>query len=404
MKKRVLFVDDEASVLQGLQRLLFELEEKWEMRFLLSAEEALEHLRSHPCEVLVTDMKMPGMSGAQLLTEVRRMHPGVVRIVLTGQTDRGTLLKAVSATHMFLSKPCDAEMLERTVERACSLQSMLRSESLRQLAGGMESLPSPPTLYHEFVSVMQRPDVSVNEISSIIVRDMGITAKLLQFVNSAFFGLPRRITNPAQAISLLGMETVKGLILGTQVFSSFDESLIQGARLDSLWDHSFRVAIIARNLARAEKLPPMGQDDCFTGALLHDVGKLVLASSVPDDFAKAIKAMEDRGCSASEAELEVFGASHAEVGAYLIDLWGIPGAVVEAIGFHHRPGDAGATEFTALTAVHAANAFDIQLHSAGGVGGGSLLDEQYLKSVGLDGRVSEWRRLALAALDEEAVA
>jgi HD-like signal output (HDOD) protein len=392
MTKHILFVDDDPNVLQGLQRMLRPLRQEWDMVFAPTGREALD-LLAHQCvDVVVSDMRMPEMDGAQLLNEVRERYPHMVRIVLSGHSDREMLLRSVGTTHQFLAKPCDADMLKSTVARACALRDLLRDETLKRLVAGMQTLPSLPTLYLEVLETAQAADGSLEKIGTIIERDISMTAKMLQLVNSAFFGLGRHISTPVQAVSLLGLDTVKALILSTQVFSNFDVVTTPGLCLDTLWQHSMAVGICAKAIAKAENSTKQVIDDAFMAGLLHDVGKLVLAVNLPQLYGQALSLAQTDGLTAWDAEHDVLDATHAEVGAYLLGLWGLPDSIVEALAFHHAPSACPDRTLSPLTAVHVADALVYEAQATDGEPPEACVDQAYLAELGVEERLAHWRQ------------
>lgn len=147
--KRILFVDDDPNVLNGLKRSLWSMRKEWNMAFAPGGEEALKALEQAAFDVVVSDMRMPGMDGTQLQDEVLRRYPHIVRIILSGQSDQEMIFHSISATHQFLAKPCGGEQLKATIQRAFSLRDVLKSDSLRRLVAGMQTVPSLPTLFGE---------------------------------------------------------------------------------------------------------------------------------------------------------------------------------------------------------------------------------------------------------------
>jgi DNA-binding NarL/FixJ family response regulator len=198
--KRVLFVDDDPLILSGLRRMLRDQRQEWEMCFACSGEDALRMLAEIPCDVVVSDMRMPQMDGAELLSRVRSMFPDTVRIVLSGQSDKEAILKCVGPAHQFLSKPCVPERLRETIQRACAVKGVLKSTELRTLVSQIDNLPSIPKVYERLISELRGPDVSIEDVANLIAADVGMTAKILQLVNSSFFGLPQRVTNLSHAV------------------------------------------------------------------------------------------------------------------------------------------------------------------------------------------------------------
>ena len=388
---RILFVDDEPLVLDGLQRMLRPLRHEWQMDFLPGGAEALRFMEQTPVDVVVADMRMPGMNGAQLLNEVMKRHPQTVRLILSGHADRELILQCVGTTHQYLSKPCDADMLKRIVRRAASLGNSLQNDAVKKLTARMDRLPTIPSLYTKIIEILQSPDASLEDVALIVQRDPGMTAKMLKLVNSAFFGLSQSIVSPAEAISYLGMETIKSLVLALQVFSQYQFARPGGISVDEVWNHSLRAAEAARMIARHEGLPVKELDEAFVGGLLHDTGKIVLACNCSSDYARVCRLAQTENISMLEAEGRVFSCTHSDVGGYLLGLWGLPVPVVEALAFHHTPTASLNEHFSPLTAVHAANALVHEANVATGQGASADLDHEHLTKLGLADRVNVWR-------------
>lgn len=400
--KHILFVDDEQRILDGLRRMFRPMRHEWTTVFATSGPAALEELARGHFDVVVTDMRMPGMDGAQLLSEVRTRYPSVVRIVLTGQSDRETTLRSLGQTHQSLSKPCDPEELKRTVARALALRELLASESIRSLVAGMQSLPSVPALYNALLSEIESPKSSMESVANIISQDIGMTGKVLQLVNSAFFGLPRAITNPSQAISLLGLDTVKALVLGIHVFSAFQEPRGSLFKIDALWRHSLITSRFARSIVEHEHGSVAVAELSFTAGLLHDVGVLVLAATRPESYSDVLRSAGSPGAELTALERDMLGATHAEVGAYLLGLWGLSDTIVEAVAFHHAPMQCLHQTFGPLTAVHVASALGREDPAGSGVTLSLTLSLDYLQGLGLADRVPQWRELYHRIVQTEA--
>lgn len=352
----ILFVDDEQMVLEGLRRMLRPMRDVWEMEFASGGAAALEMLACQEFDVVVSDMRMPGIDGAQLLTTIQQLYPNVIRVILSGYTEREVIMKTVGIAQQYLAKPCDAETLKETVAKACALRDLLSSPSLQKLVSGLGSLPSLPSLYTQLVEELQNPEASLKHIGEIIAKDIGMTAKILQMVNSAFFGLRRSLSNPTEAAMLLGLDTIMSLVLSVQVFSSFNNIEQTEFSTDFLWAHSTEVGMAAKTFAKAmQKDSAKLAEDSMTAGLLHDAGKIVLMSSRAEDYKKAINMTKKENIPLIEAERYIFGSTHSEVGAYLLGIWGLPDTIVEAVAFHHNPQESPTHSFSALTAVYIAN-------------------------------------------------
>lgn len=389
--KRILFVDDDPLVLQGLQRMLRPMRNEWQMTFLDGGAKALQFLEANPVDAVVSDMCMPDMNGAALLNEVMKRFPQTVRLVLSGHVDRDLILKCVGSTHQYLSKPCDAEALKATIQRASSIESTLQNERLQKLISQMDRLPSIPTLYTQIVELLQDPQVTIEEVGAIIGRDIGMTAKILKLVNSAFFGLGRDISTPAEAAAYLGLDTLKTLVLSINAFSQFGSAQIEGFSIDALQNHSLQTAAMARVIAREERSEQKLIDEAFIAGMLHDTGKLVMATNFPEQFNQVLHEAAKPEAAPCEIEKQIFGADHAEVGGYLLGLWGLPVPVVEAIALHHRPNHAAEKIFCPLTAVHVADSLAHEQSATDKTGSCGQLDTDYLGELQLGDRIGPWR-------------
>lgn len=400
MKKYILFVDDEPNILQGLQRMLRPLRDEWNMTFVKSGAEALAHLAQAPVDVIVSDMRMPGMDGAQLLTEVMRQHPEVVRIILSGQANRETVLKAVGPTHQYLAKPCDPESLKALVNQTSELRELLTDATLKSLVASLKSLPSLPSLFFEIVEALKASEVSIHQVAQIISKDVGMTAKILQLVNSAFFGLRRRVDDLPRAISLLGFDTIKSLVLSLHVFSQCNQAMLNKYALHTLWDHSIATGACARLIARAEKQAQHVVDSVVTAGMLHDCGKLVLATNLPELYGEALTLAQQQHLPSWEAERATFGATHAEVGAYLLGIWGLPNTIVEALAFHHHPAQSLEKTLSPLTVIHVADALTHEQQMGADNTSQTSVDLDYLTTLGLADRFPVWQEQYMAVLRE----
>lgn len=388
--RRILFVDDEPRVLDGLKRMLHPMRREWEMAFANGGQQALEILDSGPFDVIITDMRMPGMDGHQLLEKVKQAHPQMVRIILSGYSDQDLILRSVRSAHQYLAKPCDAKSVQSTVARACALRDFLKDDSLVQVISQIDTLPSLPSLYMEVVDELASPDCNMQKIASIIAKDVGMTAKILHVANSAFFGLSHHVSSPARAVSILGTDTIKALVMTVQIFSQFDHSLPQGFSATELWNHSMRTGVLARTIAKLEGQEPAAVEDAFMGGILHDVGKLILVANLKEPYRRCLALGGESKRPLSDVEQELLGTSHAQVGAYLMGLWGLPNPIVESIAFHHSPLQCPDRSFSTLTAVHVADGLDHELDPAKKPESIVWLDREYLKTLRLEERVPGW--------------
>jgi HD-like signal output (HDOD) protein len=394
--KRILFVDDEAKVLEGLERMLRPRRREWEMVFATSGAEALRLLEASPFDVIVTDMRMPEMDGAQLLEQVQKRFPSVVRLVLSGYFEMEMAIRAVPVAHQYLAKPCDPEKLRLAIDHACGFTSILTDETARKVVGAIGSLPSVPRTCAALLQALRNPDVPIDEVGRIIEQDVGMSAKVLQLANSAFFGLLQEITTVRAAVSYLGLDVLNHLVLSAEIFRTFHPRQdIAGFSIEQFQEHSRRAAAIAARLPAPKKTISAA----VVAALLHDTGKLVLAVRLPQKFELALQATRQRACPFHEVEHEVIGTGHAEVGAYLLALWGLPLPIVDAVCRHHQPSQAGdappGLDVLAITHIADGLAWELELKTPDApTPDSSLLDLEYLTALGVASELPGWRELA----------
>ncbi len=386
---RVLFVDDEPNILSGLRRILRSQRKDWDMVFHESGAQGLASLSESPCEVVVSDMKMPGMDGAEFLSKVREDYPGCIRIALSGETDSNMIYRCVQHAHQYLAKPCDADALVSAVKRASQLRDLMEDEQLGAVVAEMNSLPTLPEQYSRIMEELQSEDPSLQRVGQIVETDVAMSAKILQLVNSAFFGLANNMSSPAEAAMYLGVDVLRSLVLTTGVFSQFDESEVDASMLASIWRHSTLSGGLAKKIMQTQTDEPLLADYAFMGGLLADVGKLVFAANYPAQFADVQSLIAQEGLRAHEAERRVIGHDHMEVGAYLVGLWGLPTPVVECVAYHNNPGSCAEPGFSPLTAVHVANAI---VESNGEISE-DLLDMEYLQRLQVTDNLQAWTGL-----------
>jgi putative nucleotidyltransferase with HDIG domain len=399
-KQQILFVDDEPMLLQGLQRLLRPFRNEWDMTFVESGRAALETLAKHSFDIIVSDMRMPGMNGAELLTEVMHRYPAMVRLILSGHADKDLIAKSVGVAHQYISKPCDPEQLKVMIRNACALSGRLMDAEVRKVIGAVDRLPVVPELYVELRDALGNEDADSRALGAIIQKDIGMTANILKLVNSSFFGLRREISEAQEAVTYLGIDTIKTLVLSNSLFEQSKPLSTRHFGISDLWHHSMSVAAGAKAIAQVEELGREQEEEAFVGGILHDVGILVLAANFPEICDKAVDLVNSEKVSLSTAEQEFFGVTHAEVGAYLLGLWGLPSGILKIVSLHHRPLAFEDEGMSPLMAVHAA---DVICGVRGGrpmFASGHFNQESLMRS-GLAGHQEKWAEVCAAIPEKE---
>ncbi len=392
-KKLILFVDDEQKVLEALRRTLASMRNEWEMVFVTSGHEALQIMAQRQFDVIVSDMRMPVMDGAQLLNAAKERFPSVVRFVLSGYIPTETILKTIDSADQFFSKPCDPELLKSAIKGALEAQKIIISTELRSAISSIRALPTLPKLYIQLIETVNSPKSSFKDIADIIRRDPTVTAKVLQLVNSAFFGLRHHVENMQHAVTILGIDTLKAVVLTTETFSTFSQLEIDTFHIEELYDHSFVIGALARSMAETISKDRSLIDSVGMAGILHDIGKVILIRNKPIEYERVFKMQHDRNVPFYVLEKDSLGISHAEIGGYLLSVWGLPEAIIKAVLFHCEPYRLEETACNEATLIYIANKLYEKLNREDKGNENLNIDEKYLAKLGLTKFIPQWLEL-----------
>ena len=322
---KILFVDDQMSVLEEAQRATHDMRHQWDMSFVSSAEEAMELLDDHAFDVVVSDMRMPGTDGAELLFLVRSCSPSTARIMLSGCDEDEVIFRSTRVAHQFLAKPCDIDQLKNAIAEIRLAQGRVTSAEIRELIGRVDQLPALGEVYQRLVIAIE-DEKSSDQLAKIVCEDVALTAEILRLLNSAFFGLSRRVESVEQAIGLLGTDVLRAIVAGYSVFSQPDNLVVDA---DVISRRSQQVAALARHAHRI--LTGAGRSelaDIYLAGMLHEVGALVLGSidgMDPGDV-KAVLNSND-----NTVERLAFGVDRFAVSGYLLGLWAFSTDIGQAV-------------------------------------------------------------------------
>ena len=395
MVRHILFVHDSPAVISQLESSLVQSPGEWSWDSCTTAHEALERLDAGRFDAVIASAAFRGEQAATLLEDIAQRFPRVVRVVASDSGGRSLLLRATGAAHQHLGPDVDPAALFARLPRTFALGDVLHDSRLRAVISRLKSVPSLPSVYLAIMSELRQEEASPRRIGEMVAKDAGMAAKILQLVNSPFFGFRLTVSDPAQAVQLLGLETVRGLVLSMHLFAQLDERTVRRFKLGRVWRHSLVTTAFARLVARLQDGGTEAMAEAFTAGLLHDIGKLVLATSLPEEYGNALALAEREQLPQWLAELRVMDTTHADVGAYLLGMWGLPEPIVEAVAWHHHPGDCLSPQFCPLGAVHVANAIEHEAHPAEQVGKDGGPDEEYLTQASVNWQYASWRSACL---------
>ena len=333
MLKRILFVDDETQILRSITRLFMDTE--YEVLTAESGAEALDILETEQVDVIVSDMKMPKMTGYELLSQVKKRFPNIVRIILSGFSDERIVFDALqkNIAKLYILKPWENTVLINTIEKVFQIENVLRNnEKVLKLVNNAEELPTIKTSYQKIINVIEN-DQEIYKIVEAIEADNSIVIKLLHIVNSSYYAV--KTGSIKRAVAYLGLDNIKNIVIASAFIDGLSFNTKDNKRLEQLWEHAFIanriISIIYEFLNK--KIP----ETEMNAGLLSNVGMIFMIHSFHDKYMEIFEEVEKKNGNIVELENKAFGTNHQEIGGYLLQWWDIPLPIVEAALYHHDP-------------------------------------------------------------------
>ncbi len=403
---RILFVDDDVEVLEGLRRMLFGRRDSWQMRFLSDARGALDSLRDEPADLVVSDLQMPEVDGVEVLQQVREHYPETIRYVLTGVLDHPRLAQAMRCAHHLVAKPCRPQQMCEDIERAERIVRRMKTIQQSALLSGLDSLPVMPEVHQKVLNRLNASMVSPRQVGQLVCEDVGMAARMVQLANSPYFGRPGRVCDPIQAVVLMGIKAVEAMVLTEGLFACLKPAVVEQFGLPALQQHCLRVGMLARTICADLQAPPEQVEAASTAGILHDAGKLVFVSQMPDLFEQALSRSRTEHWPLCETEQQIAGIDHADLAGAMLQLWAMPVGIIEAAACHHRPAEAMQTArqpdaATLADVICIADAIDHCLCSSGADGATPEIDAERLRLLGLAESCQGWTQRHTQVLDKE---
>ncbi|EDY81433.1 HDOD domain family [Verrucomicrobiia bacterium DG1235] len=392
MTTRILLIDENFEALQSYRYALAPKAKQWTFVTAENAEEGLENARETKPDIVIAALSVDDGHGAQILAQIEHIAPQAQCFITATDAEKPLLQESLGANFQFLPSPCPPSRLVTEIQRCVAIDTWLGNDRIKQLVSQMGEFPSLPPIYVKVVNALNSRDASAETIAHAIAGDLAISAKVLQTVNSSFYGFDAKISNIAQAVGILGIDCVKNLVLAIQVFNKMGRSADQKAITDQLWHHSMSVATTARRIAAHESKDEKAAEEAYSAGLMHDIGKLVLLNAAPEQFAEARQLAREKNTPLWQAENDIIGCNHAEVGAYLLARWGMPASLTEAVALHHEPINSFGKSFSALAAVHVANAIVHERHKADHPD--AKTSEDFLIEIGKSEEWETWKAVA----------
>lgn len=354
MKPTIVFVDDEAAILAGLKRSFYSQKAHWTIHYCNGGAEALDIIKNNPVDVIISDMRMPEMDGAELLRQTMDIQPDVTRIVLSGQTDPAEIYRLIDSSHQYIAKPCTNEILVDIIERAVNVRSLMTDKEQRAHIGQLKFLPPQATICQQLTQELDKPEPSLKNLSAIIIRDAGLITKIMQAVSSGYFVQEARKFSVSDAVEFLGSDRIAKLTTHQRTEPTSNKHYSMKT-IEEQWYRNTLVAHLARSVAQAGNLDEADQEAAFLAGILHNIGNILHQNE-----------------------------NYAPVGGYILGLWGFAETIIRAVAYHNAPADAPQKDgFDVLSAVHIADALS---HNEGE----RRLDMNYIHTLGSEKRINEW--------------
>lgn len=351
----IMLVDKEPAHLNRLVQQLAQVFPDWSVYALSSASEAAELLTAKKFDAVISELYLPEKVGDHLLDLAANTNPKSLRVLLCEDIRQGSYFTSIGVCHQFLPKPVQVTELSSAILRAISLRNIFEKPAITDLISKTSCFPALPDTYLKIIKLLRKEDYLQSELLEVLHQDITVTAELLKLANSALLGYRRKITNLSQAITILGTNTIKVAVLAINTFSRVENKKFSKFNISALWKHSFEVASLAASLASKDKNCRHLRDDVLTAGVLHDIGKLILIENFPEQYEEVKRLEYETFVFSNDAEMQIFGTSHQEIGAYVLGLWGLPDQILEAVAFHHLPNNCTYRQKSVLSFIASAN-------------------------------------------------
>jgi HD-like signal output (HDOD) protein len=351
----------------------------------------LAQLEQRSFDALLVDFNLSSPDASQLLNQALQKRPETIRFLLAYEADLALVAAYVSGPHEILPKPVEPASLKSRIESGVAPNDSNCNQVGSDSGAGASASPAVPAVYAEVLKALDLPDAAKSQVGEVIAGDAALTSEVLRLTESAYLGLPRNVTDPVEAVELLGLETVKALVMALRFLAEHSQLNPGYLSLEKLWQHSTHVAQLARDLVLFETKDRVLAAEALVAGLFHDLGKVVLASNFDDLYGRVHSLARKQPVPLWDIEKEMFGASHGEIGACLVGMWNMPGSVVQAAAFHHDPPLGEHQNLTPLAAVHIANVLDHEFRPSDEVRVAPAINTAFLNEIGLLQRLPVWR-------------
>ncbi len=354
-KISILFTDDNLAIIESLKKMSTTFNKFWVSSFAVGGNEAIELLESKSFDVVITDLEMPEFNGVKLLKYIKKKYPHIIRIVYSGEFTKEVIQRISPFAHRFIAKPCNTEKMLNSIDSTMFIHRVLDKKKIKKVLTNIGSVPSLPRIYTELINRVDDEEFSLKEAAQLISSDVGMSVNILKQIN--LLGVGEEIKSIEQAVTLLGLDSIKSIVLSNHIFTTFQPLYIPHFSQEQLIRHSMLAAVFAKEIAFIETGDRSIAESAFVVGVIHDFGTLIFANSFTKKYSSVMNRVHDDFRPVVEVERNLIGVSHAEVGSYLLALWGFPEPILRAVAFHENADTHAMGSEPLLTAIVAANYF-----------------------------------------------
>ena len=335
-------------------------------------------------------------SSIRFLESLREKYPNVVRLFIAKSLRPNEFSRAYQTAHgVFLNKVSQHD-LSKDLDRAFRLQQLLNHPQFVKYASSLGELPHIPSIVADLDQVLHSDRVVLKDVSAVIQQEPELLDKMLMLVNSSFFGMTTQpVNNLKELVSLIGFWPIRNLLVAAKLYEVMEQkSDWHGFGFEQLKQRSVLVSQLASELCYTSNMDQTLQSQSRLAGVFLDIGMIVLATFDAEKYHQVMIRAQELNQPLYVVEKMLLGATHAQIGAFLLDRWGVAPELVHAVLFHHTPNASGDVDFSVLTASHLADSLLPPLFNAMGINMGGRLSRDYLNSLGVINRLPSWEMTA----------
>jgi HD-like signal output (HDOD) protein len=334
MKKRILFVDDEIKILKSFEMLFMYTD--YEIVVADSGMEALNIIENQEIDMVISDMRMPNMTGYELLVEVKKRFPHIVRIILSEAAEDRIIFDSLqkNIAKLYFLKPWENINIITAIDNVFKMENVLKNNSnVLKLIKNADELPTIKASYQRITDEIER-DAEIYKIVEAIESDNSIATKLLHIINSSHYGV--KTGSIKRAVAYLGLDNVKNIVIASAFVDSLGFDSKDKEILRVIWKQAFisnRIVSYIYSEFLNKRIPEIEMN----AGLLSNIGMAFMMQNFNDRYKETLQEVRAQGINIIEFENKCFGTNHQEIGGYLLRWWDIPLPIVEASLYHHDP-------------------------------------------------------------------